>query len=571
MFLQMNDSGLPFTQRIVYDYVLSKRRDVVSSCSAYISSSVDNVHLALAAVDQGETIRSAALRFGVARSTLHDRITGKVQEGAKRGPPTYLTLEEEEELASFLLRCADIGYAHSLPQVLALVQNIAESKGIDKTVTRGWWQKFCQRHKQVTHRMAVPLSIARVVASDRNVMNRYFDMLTDTLESNGLLHKPELIYNCDETGMPLGALNRKVVARVGSSNPSCITTNSKTQVTVLACVSAAGLTLPPFVIFQRKTMNYDLTKGEVPGTLYGLSDKGWITQKLFLHWFHNHFLTYIPAKKRPVLLLMDGHSSHYCPAMIRMAANEKVILFTLPPHTTHLSQPLDRSCFGPLKTSWRQVCQTYCYKNPGRVVGIYEFSHLFAEAWYNSMTIKNITSGFKVTGVFPVDRFAIKLPEDTKPVFKPEALAVQSGLAYIPLYSPAYSKSPSSTMESCADDSSLVSVNTGNDSSHMERSFSEDNLSIGYFNDSYCKVSLRKSSLGGLMTTPVVPSKLPAKRVKSCRQVLTSAEFLQKMEEAEEIKRAKAREKEEKRLQRMEKAKRKQKDAKKSLIPGNHL
>ena len=191
------------------------------------------------------------------------------------------------------------------------------------------------------------------------------------------------------------------------------------------------------------------------------------------------------------------------------------------------------------------------------------------------MTIKNITSGFKVTGVFPVDRFAIKLPEDTKPVFKPEALAVQSGLAYIPLYSPAYRKSkrnppgPFSTMEPCAEDSSLVSVNTSNDSSHMERSFSEDNLSIGYSNGSYCKVSLHKSSLGGLMTTPVAPSKLPTKRVKSCGQVLTSAEFLQKMEEAEEIERAKAREKEEKRLQRMEKAKRK--DAKKSLIPGNHL
>ena len=439
----MNESGLPFSQRIVYDYVLSKRTNeaTIASCSACNNNSIDNMHLALAAVDQGQTICSAALQFGVAHSTFHDRITGKVQEGVKRGPPAYLTLEEEEELASFLLRCADIGYAHSLPQVLALVQNVVESKGINKIVTRGWWQKLCQRHKNVTHRMAVPLSIARAMGSDQNVMNRYFDMLTDTLKSNGLLHKPELIYNCDETGMPLGALNRKVVARVGSKNPSCITTNSKTQFTVLACVSTAGLTLPPFVIFQRKTMNYELTIGEVPGTLYGLSDKGWITQKLFLHWFHNHFLAYIPAKKRPVLLLMDGHSSHYCPAMIRMAAKEKVILFILPLHTTHLSQPLDRSCFGPLKTFWRQVCQTYCYKNPGSVVGMYEFSRLFAEAWYNSMTIKNITSGFKVTGVFPVDRYAIKLPEDTiRPAFNPEALAMKSGLAYIPLYSPAHSK-----------------------------------------------------------------------------------------------------------------------------------
>ena len=44
----------------------------------------------LAAVDQGDTIRSAALQFGVARSTLHDWVSGKVQEGAKRGPPIYV-------------------------------------------------------------------------------------------------------------------------------------------------------------------------------------------------------------------------------------------------------------------------------------------------------------------------------------------------------------------------------------------------------------------------------------------------------------------------------------------------
>lgn len=71
------------------------------------------------------------------------------------------------------------------------------------------------------------------------------------------------------------------------------------------------------------------------------------------------------------------------------------------------------------------------------------------------------------------------------------------------------------------------------------------------------------------MTTPVAPSKLPTKRLKSCGQVLTSAEFIQKLDEAEESKKAKAREKEEKRIERMEKAERKAKDAKKSLIPGS--
>ena len=125
----------------------------------------------------------------------------------------------------------------------------------------------------MSHRTAVPLSVARAMATDQDVLDRYFDMLTDSLKHNDLICKPMQLYNCDETGMPLGAYHRKVVAKEGS-NPTCITSNSKSQVTVLACVSATGVAMPPFVIFQRKSINADLVKGEIPGTLYGCSEKG---------------------------------------------------------------------------------------------------------------------------------------------------------------------------------------------------------------------------------------------------------------------------------------------------------
>ena len=51
------------------------------------------------------------------------------------------------------------------------------------------------------------------------------------------------------------------------------------------------------------------------------------------------------------------------------------------------------------------------------------------------------------------------------------------------------------------------------------------------------------------LNTPVVPCKFPTKRIKSCGQVLTSAEFIEKMEEIEKAKQEKAKEKEEKKLQ----------------------
>lgn len=102
------------------------------------------------------------------------------------------------------------------------------------------------------------------------------------------------------------------------------------------------------VIFDRKALKPDMTVGEVPGTFYGLSESGWMDSELFEEWFKHHFLRYAPPI-RPLILLLDGHSSHYQPNFIRTALAEKVIIFCLPPHSTHILQPLDNGVFGSLK------------------------------------------------------------------------------------------------------------------------------------------------------------------------------------------------------------------------------
>ena len=170
---------------------------------------------------------------------------------------------------------------------------------------------------------------------------------------------------------------------------------------------------------------------EIPGTVYGLSSKGWIDQELFHLWFTKHFLLYAPPA-RPLLLLMDGHSSHYCPATIRYAAKERVILFSLPPNTTHLSQPLDKRIFGPLKVAWRQVCHQFLVKNLGVQVTKLNFSPFFSEAWVQALTPRNVISGFCTTGAYPPDHTAIRLPCEQMP-----NLAQKTGITYNPLYTPA--------------------------------------------------------------------------------------------------------------------------------------
>ena len=142
--------------------------------------------------------------------------------------------------------------------------------------------------------------------------------------------------------------------------------------------------------------------------------------------------------------MLDGHSSHYCPDKIRLAAKHQVILFALPPNTTHTSQPLDKGCFSSLKESWKQVCHDFLTSNPGKVITRYQFSQLFNKAWMQNMNISNIISGFKATGIYPTDCQALlKL---IPAAVSHSDIQEESRLAFIPLISPSVkSKSSKST------------------------------------------------------------------------------------------------------------------------------
>jgi len=97
---------------------------------------------ALSAVEKGEPVRRAAEMYNVPKSTLYDHINGKVKLGARSGPPPYLTVAEEEELVSFLIGCAAVGYPHTRKDVLTLVQHVINTKGIKSKVIDGWWSRF---------------------------------------------------------------------------------------------------------------------------------------------------------------------------------------------------------------------------------------------------------------------------------------------------------------------------------------------------------------------------------------------------------------------------------------------
>ena len=346
----------------------------------------------------------AAEMYGVPKSTLKDRLSGRVVHGCRPGPRPYLIPSEEAELASHLVAAASMGVGKTRREVMGIAEQVAASKGVLKSerLSSGWWRGFLRRHPALRLRAGDATAAVRMDAVNEENVHTCFSLLKEVYDEFEFEAFPQRIYNMDETGVPLDSRPPKVVAPKGQKKVRYRCSGQKSQITVVACCNATGHAIPPFIIFAAKQLNALWMRDEVPGSRYAVSDNGWIDQDLFHFWLTEHFLQHA-VSNGPTLLLLDGHSSHFKPATIDFAKQHNVVVFCLPPHTTHECQPLDCSFFAPLKAHWRQVCHDFHQKHPSGVISKLNFTGLFKQAWLKSISAETIVNGFKKSGVFPFD------------------------------------------------------------------------------------------------------------------------------------------------------------------------
>ena len=86
-----------------------------------------------------------------------------------------------------------------------------------------------------------------------------------------------------------------------------------------------------------------------------VSPNGWTNDQIGLKWLQNIF---IPATNggrttgKYRLLVLDGHGSHLTPQFDQICSENDIIPICMPPHSSHLLQPLDVGCFSPLKRAY---------------------------------------------------------------------------------------------------------------------------------------------------------------------------------------------------------------------------
>ena len=127
---------------------------------------------------------------------------------------------------------------------------------------------------------------------------------------------------------------------------------------------------------------------------------------LFKDWLEKHFVKHAVAS-RPLLLLLDGHSSHYVLDTSKFAKEKDNYLLSSSSYHSWIATT-GCICVWFFKKHWANACQKHMEKNPTRLVTRYQFSTLLIEAWIETMKPANICAGFRACGVYPFNSSAVQ-------------------------------------------------------------------------------------------------------------------------------------------------------------------
>jgi hypothetical protein len=107
---------------------------------------------------------------------------------------------------------------------------------------------------------------------------------------------------------------------------------------------------------------------------------------------------------RKVILFFDGHVSHLSLDFADCAADNDIILFLLPAHTSHRTQPLHVSCYQAWHRDLGKVLHGFYLNNPRKCVTRDVFTALMDPVWEAALSPSNIIAGFRRCGIYPLDR-----------------------------------------------------------------------------------------------------------------------------------------------------------------------
>jgi hypothetical protein len=369
----------------------------------------EDVQNAIATYNRGDYVsisRTAAV-FSIPTSTLKDRLRKVKSRDQSHEKQQLFSSIEENELSIWISNASKLG----VPTPLPLVKNSAEEIRSERFASRGdslgrpisirWIDRFRVRHPELETCFTRPIDASRFEWLEYSKVKSYFDGLGEAIRRER--YPCSAIVNVDETGFSLSSTRESLVLldkkykKRGKKQ-----VGRQEWITAIECVSASGVTQPPPLIFEGKNVHSgwipDVTP---PGWAFSTSNKGWTSDIYAYKWLTTRYepLTCRNDGKRR-LLIIDGYTSHYTTRFLTFCIIKKIDLGLLPPHTSHVMQPLDIASFSPLKTAITSEVDAIFRTSSKRILRV-EWTSAYIRARGKYFKPSTIESAFRKSGIYP--------------------------------------------------------------------------------------------------------------------------------------------------------------------------
>ncbi|KAI5961630.1 uncharacterized protein KGF55_003947 [Candida pseudojiufengensis] len=238
---------------------------------------------------------------------------------------------------------------------------------VKETLGKYWFQQFELRHPELKNAFVKPVTSARVFSNEYEIFKKWFDTFNRVITDYNI--KDDNIYNMDEINVKLSFKSDdwKLIKSTDKDKKYKIDGEDNSDsdyVTLLETISKSGKVLEPLVLFKGHHLHDDwfipkgteLSDSMIPHWLYHHAPNGFTTESNAVEWLRQIFIPQSNAgpNSEKVVLVLDNHFSHETPEFRLECLKNNIIPLYLPPHGSHLTQPLDQITFQQVRNNYRR-------------------------------------------------------------------------------------------------------------------------------------------------------------------------------------------------------------------------
>ncbi|KAF0704301.1 hypothetical protein AaE_015009 [Aphanomyces astaci] len=315
------------------------------------------------------------------------------------GRPPVLPKEFEDDLATWIVAMEHEGVPVGCRQIVDKATEILQvlhDTPRDTKLTSGWYKRFLERNQDLKIAKARTLSKPRN-GVDNDTVVEFFHELAHSMSLVDM--DPSRVFNMDETSL------RRQGRWLSSARPRMFTFK-KRQPQHTSRLSHVSLPTGQrfhrcslFVLPGDTVSTLECDSLYIPGAAITTSEKGWTNSFICRKWMSMLNSSIPISTPRPILLILDGCSSHYSEHIYDAATSFDILLQFLPANSTHLFQTLDVTVFRSFKHAIRQEIRDLFWTDVGSTIKKLHAIKIACNVWPNDTSSSAISAGFVCTDV----------------------------------------------------------------------------------------------------------------------------------------------------------------------------